>query len=42
VESKRATKATRTPIFCIATAIKANPHEIPIVNSAGRLTNAGR
>jgi len=26
-------------VFCIATAMKANPHEIPIVNSARRLTN---
>ena len=41
MESKRATKATGTRISCIATAMKANTHEIPITNFVRRLTHAG-
>jgi hypothetical protein len=40
VESKRATKATGTRISCIAAAMKANTHEIPIIDFASRLTLA--
>src|SRR5713226_3390217 len=41
MKSKRATKETRTRISGIATAMKANTHEIPIIGFAGRLRHAG-
>jgi hypothetical protein len=41
MKSKRATKETGTRISCIATAMKANTREIPIINFARRLTHAG-
>jgi hypothetical protein len=41
VKSKRATKEPGTRIYCIATAMKANTHEIPIISFARRLTHAG-
>ena len=40
MKSKRATKETGTRIYCIATAIKANTHEIPIINFVSRLARA--
>jgi hypothetical protein len=33
MNSKRATKETGIRIYCIATAMKANTHEIPNINS---------
>ncbi len=41
MKSKRATKATGTRISFIATAMKANTHEIPGTNFARRLTHVG-
>jgi len=41
MESKRATKDTGTRISYMATAMKANTHEIPIINFPWRLTHAG-
>ncbi len=37
MKSKRATKAPGTRIYCIATAMKANTHEIPNINFVRRL-----
>ena len=41
MECKRTTKATGTRISYIATAMKANTHEIPIINFPWRTTQAG-
>jgi hypothetical protein len=42
MKSKRATKETGTRIYCIATAIKASPHEIPIIAFATRTAETRR
>jgi hypothetical protein len=42
VESKRATKETGACIYCVATVMKANTHEIPISNLARRQAHAAR
>jgi len=42
MKSKRATKETGTRISCIATAMKANTHEIQIITFAKCLTHAGQ
>jgi hypothetical protein len=40
MKSKRATKETGTRIYCIATAMKANTHEILNINFVRRLARA--
>jgi hypothetical protein len=40
MKSKRATKEPGTRIYCIATAMKANTHEIPNINFVRRLARA--
>jgi hypothetical protein len=42
MKSKRATKETGSRIFCIATAMKANTHQIPIINFPWQTTHARR
>ena len=42
MKSMRATKETGTRISWIATAMKANTHEIPNINFVRRLTHAER